>query len=211
MNRYTHALGITVAAWLGLAAPLGAAPGDDKAGELLTMIRAALGGEKLEKVNGLSASGEFRRVFGQREMSGEMTLDLAAPDKIKRTEEMGLQGGPTFSRTVALAEGTFWEDSTNRGGGGFMMRFGGPGAQGGPPREPTEEERARFRQMQQRRLEGDLQRYLLMFLLRSNAPVRYAGVAEAADGKAEVLEFTPEGSVSVKVRVPLVGPWLPTV
>ena len=109
--------------------------------------------------------------MGEREINGDATVEIIAPDKIKRTEEMGIQGGPTFSRTVALDGSDYWEDTTNRGGGGFM-RFGGPGGPGGPGggQGPSEADRERFRQMAQRRLKGELQRYLLVWLMRTDAP-----------------------------------------
>ena len=124
-------------------------------------------------------------MLGDREMTGETTIELMPPDKFKRTDDMGFPGGPSFSRVVAINGTEFWEDSTNRGGGGgFMARPAGAGGQGGPGgangQGPTEEERARFRQMQQRRLEGDLRRYLLVWLMRTDAPVSYIGAAEAS-------------------------------
>ena len=170
---------------------------DSQAAELLIAARVALGGEKVDAVKTLSATGDFRRMLGDREMTGETTIELMPPDKLKRTDDMGFPGGPSFSRIVALNAGEFWEDSTNRGGGGFMARMAGPGGPGGAAgangQGPTEEDRARFRQMQQRRLEGDLRRYLLVWLMRTDAPVTYVGTAEATDGKADVLEVKPEG------------------
>ena len=96
-----------------------------------------MGGEKLEAVKTISATGEYRRLMGEREINGEATVEIIAPDKIKRTEEMGIQGGPTFSRTVALDGSDYWEDTTNRGGG--FMRFGGPA----DPADPAVRDRAR--------------------------------------------------------------------
>jgi hypothetical protein len=157
-----------------------------------------MGGQKLEAVKAISATGEYRRLMGDREINGEATVEIIAPDKIKRTEEMGIQGGPTFSRTVALDGSDYWEDTTNRGGG--FMRFGGPGAPGGPGGQgPSEADRERFRQMAQRRLEGELRRYLLVWLMRTDAQMTYAGEAEAEDGKADVLEVTSEGGAPMRI------------
>ena len=166
----------------------------DRAEELLARARAELGGEQLATVTALSARGEFRRLFGEREITGDLTIDLAVPDRIRRTEEMGVAGGPSMTRTVALNRGEFWEDMTNRGGGFFRMAPGGAGGPRGPGgREITEEDRARFREMQKRRLEGELRRYLLVWLLRTDAPVKHGGRAEAEDGSAEVLEVDTDG------------------
>ena len=193
---------LLAAAVLAGVAPTMAAD-DNQAAELLVAARVALGGEKVDAVKALSATGDFRRMLGEREMTGETTIELMPPDKLKRTDDMGFAGGPSFSRVVALNAGEFWEDSTNRGGGGFMARAAGAGAPGGPGggngQAPTEEDRARFRQMQQRRLEGDLRRYMLIWLMRTDAPVSYVGTAEAADGKADVLEVKPEGVPSMRL------------
>jgi hypothetical protein len=184
------------------AAASPAARGDDRAAELLARARTALGGEALAKVTALTATGEIRRVFGEREITGDVTVDLGAPDRIRRTEEMGMPGGPSMTRTVALDQGEFWEDTTNRGGGGFMRMApgGGPGGPGGPGgREITEEDRQRFRDMQKRRLQGELQRYLLVWLLRTDAPAKYVGRAEAEDGSAEVIEFQTDGPGPIRL------------
>jgi hypothetical protein len=187
---------VMVSALVGLlscAAPV-AAHAQDKAEELLAAARGALGGEKLAAVKGLSVTGEFRRLMGERELNGEVTVDLAAPDQIRRVEEMGIPGGPAFIRTTGLSAGEYWEDTTSRGGGGGFMRFmgqGGQGGPGGPGGQVTEEDRERFRQMAQRRLEGEMRRLMLGFLLRTDAPVTYAGTAQAEDGTAEVLEILP--------------------
>ena len=175
---------------------------DDRAGQLLAAMRQALGGDKVESIKTLSATGEFRRIMGEREMNGDLTIELIAPDKFKRTEDMGIPGGPQFSRTTVLNGTDFWEDSTNRGGGNFM-RFGGPGGQGGPGgpggQGPSEEDRQRFRQMQQRRLTGELQRDLLLLLGRTTAPATYVGEAEASDGKADVVEVKPDGAAPMRL------------
>jgi hypothetical protein len=91
------------------------------------------------------------------------------------------------------------------------MRSGGPGGPGGGPggpggpgvagREPTAEERARFKQFQERRMKSERARYSLIWFLKSDAPVAYAGVAEAPDGKADVLEVKPEGASPMKLFI----------
>jgi hypothetical protein len=188
---------LLAAATLVSVAPIQAAD-DNQAAELLVAAKVALGGEKVDAVKALSATGDFRRMLGEREMTGETTIELMLPDKLKRTDDMGFPGGPSFSRVVAINGSEFWEDSTNRGGGGFMARMAG-GQGGANGQGLTDEDRARFRQMQQRRLEGDLRRYLLVWLMRTDAPVNYVGTAEAADGKADVLEVKPEGAQPIRL------------
>jgi hypothetical protein len=198
---------------LAVAAPLARAADDQKAEEVLKAARSAVGGEDaLAKIQSVTVTGSSRRVFGEREMSSDVTLDLLLPDKYKRTEDMsfGGPGGPSATRVTAVNGTAVWDDGTNRGGPGFMMRMGGPGGAGGPggqagpggaPRAPTEEERQRFREMQQRRMRGELARYALIWFLKTDAPVTYAGIAEAPDGKADVLDIKPEGAPAMKLFV----------
>jgi hypothetical protein len=180
---------------------------DAKAEEILKAARTALGGDDaLAKVQSATVTGSSRRIMGEREFSSDVTLDLLLPDKFKRTEEMSFgQGGPSVTRVSAVNGTEVWDDGTNRGGGGFMMRMGGPGVPGGGPggagREPTEEERARFKQFQERRMKSERARYSLIWFLKSDAPVTYAGVAEAPDGKADVLEIKPEGAAPMKLFI----------
>jgi hypothetical protein len=184
-----------VLACTGVSAHGSAAPADDRAAEVLVMARAALGGAKLDGIAGLSASGNFRRLMGDREIEGELTVELAPPGRIRRTEHVGAPGGPSFTRVTALNDGEFWSDGTNRGGGGFVARLGGAGE----ARPPSEADRERFQQMQQRRLQNELNRFLLVWLLRSDTPVTHAGRAEAEDGSADVLEVRRDGASPVRL------------
>jgi hypothetical protein len=198
------------------APPSAAAPGapaapDPKALEVIAQARTALGGAALAKVQSMTVTGSARRTFGEREVTAEVTLDVLLPDKYKRTEDIGIQGGPSFTRVSAVNGSEVWDDSTNRGGG---FRFGGPGGQTGQAgpggqggqgaqggRQITEEDRQRFRQMQERRMKGELARYTLIWLLKTDAPVTYAGVAEAPDGKADVIDVKPADAPAMKLFV----------
>src|SRR6185295_3124601 len=182
---------------------------DPKVDEVLKAARAAMGGEAaLAKVQSATVTGSARRVMGEREMTSDVTLDLLLPDKYKRTEDMGFAGGPSFTRVSAVNGADTWDDATNRGGGAF--RFGGPGGQGGPGAgqgqgqgqgQFTEEDRQRFRDMQAKRMRGELARYELIWFLKSDAPMTYSGVAEAPEGKADVIEIKPEGAAPMKLFV----------
>jgi hypothetical protein len=52
--------------------------------------------------------------------------------------------------------------------------------------------------MQAKRMRGELARYALIWFLKSDAPMTYSGVAEAPDGKADVIEIKPEGAAPMK-------------
>jgi hypothetical protein len=208
MRRSRLSLAFILLAPLAAAVPIAAAQqADPKVDEVLKAARAAMGGEAaLAKVQSATVTGSARRVMGERETTSEVTLDLLLPDKYKRTEDMGFAGGPSFTRVSAVNGSETWEDATNRGGGGF--RFGGPGGPGGAGAgqgqgqgQFTEEDRQRFREMQARRMRGELARYALIWFLRSDAPMTYGGVAEAPDGKADVVEIKPEGASPMKLFV----------
>lgn len=200
MQSMPFVMAFTLAVPAAFVARAGAIATEDKAVEVIVAARTAMGGSTLEGVKAISAAGEYRRIMGEREINGEATVEILAPDKIKRTEEMGIPGGPAFSRTVALDGAEYWEDSTNRGGGFMRAGPGGPGGPSGPGGpDPSEADRERFRQMAERRLRGELQRYLLAWLIRTDGPMTYVGEAVADDGKADVVEVTPEGVAPMRV------------
>src|SRR5712692_185921 len=80
---------------ISLALTLGGLParaaGDTKAEQLLARARAALG-SSLGTVQGLTAAGTYQRTTADRQLSGEITLDLQLPDKMLRTETMNPMG-----------------------------------------------------------------------------------------------------------------------
>src|SRR3954466_1478689 len=86
---------ISLAALLLLSIPTFVAPatGDAKAADLLAQARAALGGEKqLAQVQALSCAGTVQRLAGDRQIAGELTLDLQLPDKMLRSESISPMG-----------------------------------------------------------------------------------------------------------------------
>ena len=96
-------------------------------------------------------------------------------------------GGMSIERTSVLAGDTAWEDMQNRGGMGggmqIVMRAGPPGQE----LNPEQLEQARLR-----RLRTEFNRYLLAFLGGAALQPTYVAVAEAPDGKADVLEVKNE-------------------
>src|SRR5712691_5688813 len=72
-------------------ASLARVAGDTKAEQLLAQARAALG-KNLDKVQGLTATGRYQRTTDDRQLSGEVTIDLQLPDKMLRTESMSPMG-----------------------------------------------------------------------------------------------------------------------
>lgn len=147
-----------------------------RAEEALKQARAAVG-EKLGEVQSLTAKGKFRRVFGERETSGEREVSFQFPDKYLAADSIAV-GGLSTSTTVTkgLNGGDAWQ-----GGRGGMFVIGGP--------QMTEEQRTA---MYRRNFQTEWARLALGMLVTAppSFPVQftYAGEAEAEDGKADVLD-----------------------
>ena len=58
-----------------------------------------------------------------------------------------------------------------------------------------------MRQAQAQRMRNEMTRHALAFLLRTDAPITYAGEAEAEDGKADVIEVKPLGGTPMKLFI----------
>jgi hypothetical protein len=164
-----------------------------KAQQLTREARAALGGDKLKS---LSATGNYRRTFGQMEMSGEVSYDLLLPDKMMKTETMSPAPSLEITRVETLNGDDVWEDQQQRGGGGGMMIFRrGPGGPGVDPQKAQD--------MMRQGVRSDFARLLISWLLTtpSSFPVEFsfAGEAESPDGKADVLEAKGPGGFAARL------------
>lgn len=152
----------------------------NRAQQLLNQARAAVGGEKLKTLQSLSVAGNYRRTMGDRELAGEVQLDLLLPDKMMRTETMSPLPSLEVTRIEAMSSDKVWFDQQSSGGGGNMIirRPGSDTPQG--------------QAAQQSAVRAEFARLMLGFLLNTPAsfPVEYsyAGEAEAPDGKADVIE-----------------------
>jgi hypothetical protein len=158
-------------------------------------MRKALGGDKLASVKALSLEGPFQRDMGPRQMTGTNALTIQLPDQLYRSEDTELPGGASMERIVALNGGTAWEDMKQRGGmgGGMQIVMRGPG---GSELNPQAIEEARLR-----RHRNEMMRWLLAFLGGATLQPTYVAVAEAPEGKADVLEVKNEGGASVRIFV----------
>ena len=94
--------------------------------------RAALGGDsKLAKVQGLSATGTLAREMGDRQVTGELTIDVQLPDKMVRTDSMSPMGDATIVLISGVNGETLIRNSkTLNAGPGLMVRMPAPPAAG---------------------------------------------------------------------------------
>src|SRR6266851_1911815 len=166
--------------------------GDTKAEQLLAQARQALGGEKnLNKVQGLTCTGTYERTMGDRQLSGELTIDLQLPDKMLRTETMN----PMGDMTVIVGQGINGEkllrsQRTVNGPPGAVIRMG---------TAPTGDAEAQAI----RNARADMTRTMLALLLASPASMplefAYGGEAQADDAKADVLDAKGPGSFAARL------------
>ena len=177
-----------------LGSLLAGAEGDTKAAALLEQARAALGGgSKLSKVQGLSATGTLAREMGDRQVTGELTIDVQLPDKMVRTDSMSPMGDATIVLINGVNGETLIRNSkTLNAGPGLMVRMPAPPAAGSDAE--TQALRA---------ARADLARFAVAFLLTPppSMPLEFVhgGEAESPDGKADVVNVKGPGSFAARL------------
>ena len=167
-----------------------------RAAAVLAEAREALGGdERLRAVTTLQAAGDFRRVLGEMQMEGELELLLEPPDKLRKNEDISMPGGARMTRTEVVNGAEVWDDSGQRGGMGhgvaIVMR--GPGGANADPAEVKE--------MQRRMRRAELARYAAAWLLAFDGAATHAGIAEAPDGRADVIEIAPAEGPPIRLFI----------
>jgi hypothetical protein len=176
-----------------LCAP--AAFADSRADEVLKQARAAIGGEEqLQKIQGLRINGQYRRMFGDRQMGGDREISILLPNKYLVEDAMNPGGLATASvNTRGLNGERAW--SANSGGGGMMFRMVGPGGTNATPE-----------QLEQglRRIYGaEFSRYLLAMILTPPPSLAvqytYAGESDVEDIQADVIEVSGPDNFSVRI------------
>ena len=187
---------VTAALVVAWSAAIPAQDASQKGAEVMARAREALGGGKLAQLNTLTLEGPFAREMGQRQVKGTMVLTMQLPDRMHRIEDTEMMGGVSIERTSVLAGDTAWDDMQNRGGmgGGVQMVF----RQGPPGQELNAEQ---IEQARLRRFRSEFNRYLLAFTGGANLEPTYVAVAEAPEGKADVVEVKNEAGQSVRLFV----------
>lgn len=168
---------------------------DARAEEVLKQAREAVGGERLQKIEGLYVNGQYRRQFGDRQMAGDREISIALPGKYLVEDSMN-PGGMTTSivNTRGLNGDRAWSGSS--GGGGMVIRMGG--GPGGAQLTPEQMEAA-----QRRMYQAEFSRYLLAMLLMPppsfTVEYKYAGESDVEDVPADVVDVTGPDRFSVRV------------
>jgi hypothetical protein len=188
MMIYLLSLLMTVGSFVPRAA------GDQKVEQLLAQVRAALGGEKnLSKAQALTATGTYQRTMPDRQLSGEITIDLQLPDKMLRTESMSPMGDFLVITEQGLNGETLLRNQhAVNPPPGAVVRMG-PAPTGDAGQQALRNARADFARTA----------IALLFTSPPSMPLdyTYGGEAESDDGKADVLEATGRGGFALKLFV----------
>jgi hypothetical protein len=163
---------------------------DARALEVLKQAREAIGGEEqLQKIQGLQIIGQYRRVFGERQMAGDREISMLLPNKYLVEDAMNAGGLSTaMINTRGLNGDKAWSGSS--GGGGMIFRMAGPGGQQATP----EQIEAGLRRI----YNAEFSRYLLAMILMPPPSLaveyKYAGESDVEDVQADGIEVsTPDG------------------
>jgi hypothetical protein len=167
--------------------------GDAKAEQLLAQARQKLGGDKsLSRVQALSCAGTYERTLGDRQLSGEVTLELQLPDKMLRTES----SNPIGDMTIVVEQGINGEkllrnQRTQNAPPGAVIRMAPPPANADAEAQAVRNARA------------EMTRMVLSLLLAapSSMPLEYSygGEAQADEGKADIVDAKGPGSFAARI------------
>ncbi len=171
-------------------------PDDQRATEILKQAREAIGGEqRLQKLEALHINGQYRRVFGDRQMAGDREISIALPNKYLVEDSMNPGGLSTaMINTRGLNGERAWSGSSG-GGGGMVFRIGGSGGQ---QMSPEQMEAA-----QRRMYQAEFTRYLLAMTLALPASLaveyKYAGESDVDGEQADVIDVTGPDNFAVRL------------
>lgn len=168
---------------------------DPHAEEILKQARAAIGGdEQLQKITSINMIGQFRRVFGDRQMGGDREISILLPDKFLIEDSMNPGGLSTAMITTRTLNGDHAWNGQSGGGGAMVFRMGGPGGQASP--EQMEGALRRIFQI-------EMARYVLAITLNSPAALAleytYAGESDVDDAKADVIDVAGPDKFAVRL------------
>lgn len=167
---------------------------DARADEILKQAREAIGGERLQKLEALNINGQYRRVFGDRQMAGDREISIALPNKYLVEDSMNPGGLSTAMINYRGLNGDrAWSGSS--GGGGMVFRMAGPGGQQLSPEQMEASLRRIF--------QAEFMRYVLAMTLAAPASMsleyKYAGESDVDGEPADVLDVTGPDNFSARI------------
>lgn len=186
------------------------AAAQDKAAEVVTAARAAIGGGALDGMKTFSVEARAARNIGDRQMSSNIEVLVEAPDKYVRIEDMTAP----VARTMANGfngETAIRPAGMSMGHGGAVMIVMGPGG-AVPGAKMTPEQEAQLNATLLTNQRAEISRLMLGWFAMPHpsldAVFTYVGEAEAPDGKAHVIDvaagdFTARLFIDQATNLPL--------
>ena len=167
---------------------------DSRADEVLKQAREAIGGAELQKIQGIQINGQYRRVFGERQMGGDREISISLPNKYLVEDAMNAGGLATsMINTRGLNGERAWSGSS--GGGGMIFRMVGPGGQNATPEQIEEGLRRIYN--------AEFSRYLLAMILTPppslGVEYKYAGESDVEDVQADVIDVSGPDNFAVRI------------
>jgi len=211
-----HAKILTTMGVVVMAAGAGLFAQSGDATKVMADMRQALGGEqKLAAVKSLTAVGKNDRAMGERSISGEYEMALELPDRFVTKQVLTSTPMGNVSMTVGFNGASLIQDTEMPqapGGGGMRIQIGSASPNATPEERKTAADRTILQQRQElaRMALGVFGNALPAFPLQFS----YAGVAEAPDGKADIIDVKGEGDfagklfVDQKSHLPLMFSWM---
>jgi hypothetical protein len=169
---------------------------DSRADEVLKQARQAIGGEEqLQKIQGLQVNGQYRRVFGDRQMGGDREISIALPNKYLVEDAMNAGGLATSMINTRALNGERAWNANSGGGGNMIIRMGGPGGQNLTPEQMEEGLRRIYN--------AEFSRYLLAMILTPPPSLaleyKYAGESDVEDTPAEVVDVSGPNNLALRI------------
>ncbi len=169
---------------------------DARAQEILKLARHAIGGdEQLQKIQGLQINGQYRRVFGERQMAGDREISILLPNKYLVEDAMNAGGLSTAMINFRGLNGDKAWSGNSGGGGGMVFRMGGPGGQQASPEQ--------MEAMLKRIYTAEFSRYLMAIILTPPPSLaveyKYAGESDVEDLKADVIDVSGPENFALRV------------
>ena len=169
---------------------------DPRAQQILKQAREAIGGEEqLLKVQSLHISGQYRRVFGERQLGGDREISILLPNKYLVEDAMNTGGLSTAMISSRGLNGDKAWSGNSGGGGAMVFRIAGPGGQEASPEQ--------MEATQRRIYNAEFSRYLLAMILTPppamTVEYKYAGESDVEDVQADVIDVSGPDNFSVRV------------
>jgi hypothetical protein len=169
---------------------------DSRADEVIKQARAAIGGEEqLQKIQGLQMNGQYRRVFGDRQMGGDREISIALPNKYLVEDAMNASGLATSMINTRGLNGERAWVANSGGGGNMIIRMGAPGGQDLTPEQIEEGLRRVY--------SAEFSRYLLAMILMPPPSLaleyKYAGESDVEETPAEVVDVSGPNNLALRI------------